>query len=157
VKEVRERVELRAELEVKAALAAAQRMGEAEFIELESRLNALDAVVESNRYYEASQADLQFHRYIWQCSGNEILSRHLELLTVPLFAFVAILRSQGLEQLVNTVEAHRPLVTALQSRDAEQIRDAFGHAATSAYGRFLDAGHEHAVVAAFGLLERAEA
>src|SRR5262245_4576299 len=58
VKEVRERVELRADLEVKAALEASQRMADAEFAELESRLTALDAAVESNRYYESSQADL---------------------------------------------------------------------------------------------------
>ena len=36
----------------------------------------------------AAQADLQFHRYIWQCSGNETICRHLELVTVPLFAFI---------------------------------------------------------------------
>lgn len=155
VKEVRERIELRSELEVKAALAAAQRMGEAEFAELESRLHALDAAVESNRYYEASQADLQFHRYVWQCSGNETLHRHLELLTVPLFAFVAILRSQGLERLVNTVEAHQPLVAALRSRDTAEIEATFRRAATSAYGRFLEAGQEQAVVTAFGLLDPA--
>src|SRR5215468_9938239 len=41
VKEVRERVELRALLEVKAALEAAARMGDPEFAELESRLSAL--------------------------------------------------------------------------------------------------------------------
>jgi DNA-binding GntR family transcriptional regulator len=153
VKEVRERIELRTVLECKAALEASLRMGDAEYAELECRLEALDSAVESNRYYEAAQADLQFHRYIWQCSGNETLSRHLELLTVPLFAFMSILRSQGLERLVNTVEAHRPLVSALRSRDAAQIRAAFEKGATSAYGTFLDAGEEQAVAAAFGLLE----
>jgi DNA-binding GntR family transcriptional regulator len=153
VREVRERVELRAILEVKAALEAAVRMRDAEFDELETRLAALDAAVESDSYYEASQADLQFHRYIWECSGNETLCRHLELLTVPLFAFMSILRSQGLERLVQTVAAHRPLVTALRSGDPVAIGAEFRQGATSAYGAFLEGGQEQAVMAAFGLLE----
>jgi DNA-binding GntR family transcriptional regulator len=153
VKEVRERVELRAELEIKAALQAADRMRPVEFEELEKRLAALETAVQSNSYYEAAQADLHFHRYIWQCSGNETLCRHLELLTVPLFAFISILRSQGLEQLTNTVEGHRPLLDALRSGEAEMIRAEFEKAATSAYGAFLQGGREPATLAAFGLLE----
>jgi DNA-binding GntR family transcriptional regulator len=152
VKEVRERVELRTILEVKAALEARTRMGDSEFAELERRLAALDRAVASDGYFEA-QADLQFHRYIWQCSGNETICRHLELVTVPLFAFMSIVRSQGLERLVNTVEGHRPLVDALRSGDAAQIRVEFERGATSAYGRFLEGGQGHAVLAAFGLLD----
>lgn len=156
VKEVRERVELRALLEVKAALDASKNMGEAEFEELERRLSALNSAVETDRYYESAQADLQFHRYIWECSGNETLCRHLELLTVPLFAFMSILRSQGLEKLVNVVEAHSPLVEALRSQDAVKIREEFQKMATSAYQMFLGNGPEHAVLAAFGFLEASQ-
>jgi len=155
-KDLRERVELRALLEVKAAEEAAVRMGEAEFAEMERRLAVLDAAVEDNRYYEASQADLEFHRYVWECSGNETLCRHLELLVIPLFAFVSILRSQGLERLVKVVEAHRPLVEALRSREAERIRAQFANGATSAYHLFLADGPERAVFAAFGYLEGAK-
>jgi DNA-binding GntR family transcriptional regulator len=155
VKEVRERVELRAVLEVKAAVEAALRMRDQEFAELETRLTTLNAAVETDRYYEAAQADLQFHRYIWQCSGNDTLCRHLELLTVPLFAFMSILRSQGLERLVNTVAEHRPLIDVLRSGDEARIRAEFLQGATSAYGMFLEGGQEHAVLAAFGLLEPA--
>jgi DNA-binding GntR family transcriptional regulator len=153
VREVRERVDLRAILEVKAALEAAERMRAKEFEELERRLAALDSTVESNRYYEAAQADLHFHRYVWQCSGNETLCRHLELVTVPLFAFMSILRSQGLERLVDTVEAHRPLVAALRSGSAAAIEAEFYKGATSAYGLFLEGRPEQAVLAAFGFLE----
>jgi len=153
-KDVRERVELRSMLEVQAALAAAQRIGGAEFEELERRLNALDSAVEANRYYEAARADLEFHRYVWECSGNETLRRHLELLVIPLFAFIAILRSQGLERLLAVVEAHRPLVTALRSGDPQQIQVEFERGATSAYSLFLKNGPEQAAVAAFGFLEK---
>jgi DNA-binding GntR family transcriptional regulator len=153
VKEVRERVELRAELEVKAALLATGKMRQAEFEELEKRIATLDAAVAANRYYEASQADLQFHRYIWQCSGNDTLCHHLELLTVPLFAFISILRSQGLEQLTSTVEGHRPLIDALRSGDSAVIGAEFEKGATSAYGAFLQGGRDPAMLAAFGLID----
>jgi DNA-binding GntR family transcriptional regulator len=151
-KDIRERVDLRAVLEVKAAEEAASRMGDEEFAELERRLAALEAAVEANRYHESAQADLEFHRYVWQCSGSETLCRHLELLVIPLFAFVSILRSQGLERLVNVVEAHRPLMAALRSGDPEEIRRAFAKGATSAYHIFLDDGPERAVCAALGYL-----
>ena len=153
VKEVRERVELRALLEVRAALEASARMGLAEFQQLEKLLGQLEEAVTTDSYYEAAQADLQFHRYIWECSGNETLCRHLELVTVPLFAFMSIVRSQGLERLTNTVEGHRPLVDALRQGEAGRIREEFVKGATSAYGRFLDGERGHAELAAFGLLE----
>jgi DNA-binding GntR family transcriptional regulator len=154
-KDIREHVELRTMLEVKAAQDASTRMGAAEFEELERRLADLEAAVKSDRYYEASQADLQFHRYIWQCSGNETLCKHLDLVTIPLFAFVSILRSQGLERLVAVVEAHTPLVSALRGGDPDRIRAEFEKGATSAYGAFLTGGPRSAVVAAFGFLEQA--
>ena len=152
VKEVRERVELRAILEVKAALEASTRMGPPEFAELERRLEALEQAVNSDHYFEAAQADLEFHRYIWLCSGNDTIYRHLELVTVPLFAFMSIVRSQGLERLGNTLEGHRPLVDALRSGNAARVRDEFEKGATSAYGSFLEA-KQHAVLAALGLLD----
>src|SRR5690348_16783288 len=86
-KDVRERVVLRSMLEVVAAEAAAARMTAQDFAELERRLAALAEPIAANNYYEAAQADLDFHRYVWHCSGNEMLCRVLELLVVPLFAF----------------------------------------------------------------------
>jgi DNA-binding GntR family transcriptional regulator len=151
-KNVRERVYLRAALEVMAAQAAASRMGPEQFAELEGRLAALESAVHSNRYYDAAQADLAFHRYIWQCSGNDTLCQLLDLVTVPLFAFISILRSQGLQKLPAVVEAHEPLIAALRASDAQRIREAFEKGATSSYREFLgDPGP--AVVSAFGYLE----
>jgi DNA-binding GntR family transcriptional regulator len=153
VKEVRERVELRALLEVKAALEASRNMGPAEFEELERRRESLNASVESDRYYEAAQADLHFHRYIWECSRNETVCRHLELLTVPLFAFMSILRSQGLERLARVVEDHSALIAALRSQDPGMIRSEFHKMATNSYQSFLGRSPERAVLAAFGLID----
>jgi DNA-binding GntR family transcriptional regulator len=152
-KDIRERVTLRALLETVAAQQAAELMGEADFAEIEKRLAALDSAVRSDKYYDAAQADLDFHRYIWQCSGNETLCKMLELITVPLFAFISILRSQGLQRLVTVVDAHEPLISALRSRDRKVIQSAFETGAVGSYRNFLGEGDDRAIAAALGLVE----
>jgi len=94
LKDVQERVALRTMLEITAAKLAAARMNDADYVELDRRLAVLGHAIAADNYYEAAQADLEFHRYVWKCSGNEMLGRLLELVAVPLFAFVSILRSQ---------------------------------------------------------------
>ena len=152
-KDVRERVAVRVVLESIAAQAAADRMTEADLEELERRLQVLGAAVACNNYYEAAQADLEFHRHVWRCAGNDTLCRLLELLTVPLFAFAAMLRSHGLQKLTAVVAEHSPLIAALRSKDPAQIRDAFYKGATSSYESFLGDSGEAAVAKAFGFLE----
>ena len=152
-KDIAERIALRASLETMAAQLAAPQMGGAEFTELYRRLQILDAAVQSNSYYEAAQADLDFHRYIWKCSGNETLARVLEFVTVPLLAFMSIVRSQGFQRLDSVVQAHEPLIVALRSGEAEEIRRNFELAATSGYQPFLSGGPESAAAKAFGFLE----
>jgi DNA-binding GntR family transcriptional regulator len=152
-KDVRERVSLRSTLEVMAAEQAATRMAEAEFAELKRRLAVLQSAVQSDSYYESAQADLDFHRYIWKCSGNETLARVLELITVPLLAFISIMRSQGLQHLLSVVQDHEPLVEALRKGNQREIRAAFESAATGGYQPFLTEGPESAAAKAFGFLE----
>ena len=151
-KDVRERLGLRALLEKMAAGAAAERMTEADFAELERRLQVLGQAIDADRYYEAAQADLEFHRFVWQCSGNDTLCRMLELITVPLLAFISILRSHGLERLKTVVQSHQPLIAALRARDWERIQVEFERGATSSYESYLGAGGERAVAEGFGFL-----
>jgi DNA-binding GntR family transcriptional regulator len=152
-KDVGERVALRSTLETMAAQRAAERMSDSDFAELERRLSLLGEAIKSDRYYEAAHADLEFHRYVWRCSGNDMLCQLLELVTVPLFAFVSILRSQGLQKLTAVVAEHSPLVEALRSRDPERIRAAFERGAVSFYEPFQAEGSERAMAGAFGYLE----
>jgi DNA-binding GntR family transcriptional regulator len=151
-KDVAERVGLRCMLETMAAKQAAERMSESDFEKLERRLQALGEAIAANRYYEAAQADLEFHRFVWKCSGNETLCHILELVTVPLFAFVSIMRSQGLQQLTTVVAEHSPLLEALRSRDPDQIQAAFERGAVSFYEPFQYDGAERALAGAFGYL-----
>lgn len=151
-REVRERVELRALLEVRAAQEAAARMGDEEFEELERRLAELGKAIQSDSYYEAAQADLDFHRYIWSCSGNETLCRMLNQLTVPLLAFVSVLRASGLQHLVDVTAAHEPLVSALKSSDPAVIVEVFARAAASSYEEFMDLTPSSRRAQAFGMM-----
>ncbi len=150
--DVRERVELRAELEVKAAKLASARMGKVEYRELARRLAVLTQAVRSDSHYEAAQADYEFHRYIWQCSGNATLTQLLEQLTLPLFAFVSLLRHSGFEHLPDVVAAHEPLVESLRSGNAARIEKAFRTGATESYEPFTDTGNGSRRAFAFGLM-----
>ena len=139
-RDIQERVELRAELEVWAAKHASTNMTEENYAELGRRLQTLTEAVQADKYYEGAQADLAFHRYIWQCSGNQTLATTLEHITVPLFAFVSLLRHSGFEHLAQVVAAHEPLIDALRSRDEARIDAAFRAGATQSYREFIDAG-----------------
>ena len=152
VHEVSERVQLRATLESLAACAAAERMDSENLAELERRLKILERAVATDRYYEASQADLAFHHYVWECSGNQTLCRVLEMVTVPLLAFISILRSQGLQRLDTVLESHAPLIDSLRTRDPEKIATAFRNGASHSYLTFLQEGTERDLASAFGFL-----
>lgn len=150
--EVRERVELRAMLEVAAAQEASRRMQEVQFQELERRLGELSAAISNDYYYEAVQADLEFHRYVWTCSGNETLVKVLEQITVPLMAFVSMMRASGLEHLAEVTAAHEPLIAALRSGDRLRIEQAFTQGATSFYEEFMSATPTSRRAHAFGMM-----
>lgn len=151
--DIRERLTLRAMLEVVAARAAAERMTPKDFEELERRLAVLGQSVESDSYYSAAQADLDFHRFVWQCSGNETLYGVLEHVTIPLFAFISVMRSHDLHRLHDVVASHTPLIEALRSRDPQQIATAFERGATASYEPFLRDGDPLVTAAVYGFLE----
>lgn len=152
-RDVSERVALRAELEVWAAKQAAVRMMAADYAELERRLEVLTAAVAADKHYEAAQADLAFHRYIWQCSGNQMLAATLEQVTVPLFAFISLLRHLGFQHLADVMKAHEPLLEALRSGDEARIALAFREGATASYREFMDPTGTSRRALAFGLMD----
>lgn len=151
-KEIRERVELRTMLEVLAATQAAERMSPADFAELHELLRNMQEAVRANDYYGAAQADFALHRFIWSRSGNGTLVKLLEIITVPLFAFVSLLRSLGLQNLPDVTAAHEPLIEALKSKDPARIAEAFGDGASATYLEFMDTAPSLSLARAFGVL-----
>lgn len=140
IEELREHLKLRVVLEGMAAADAASRMREENFTELGARLDRISRAVARNNYFEAARADLEFHRYLWECSGGRTICRMLDQLTAPLFAYVSVRRSAGREDLKRVVRAHEPIVEALKSGDPEAARSAVRLHIESSYRQFLSPG-----------------
>jgi len=124
--ELSERIEVRGVLEELAAVKAAARMTEADLQEASRLAEDVVRLVTANSYLEASEADLNFHRFLWRKSGSKTLCQTLEQLTTPLFAYLTILRSRrphGLDH-VTPAQGHGPVLEALRRREEATIRKA---------------------------------
>lgn len=122
--EVAERFELRVILEERAMTQAAPRLGEPEFATLTRLVQRITEASARDAYFEEAQADLAFHRYIWEQTGNRTLYRTLDQIAVPLFAFVSILRGANRQSLNDVVQSHEGIVEALRHPSPERIREA---------------------------------
>lgn len=122
--EVAERVELRVILEERAMTQAAPRLGEPEFAALTQLVHRITEASARDAYFEEAQADLAFHRYIWERTGNRTLYRTLDQIAVPLFAFVSILRGANRQSLKDVVQSHEGIVEALRHPSQKSIREA---------------------------------
>jgi DNA-binding GntR family transcriptional regulator len=134
--ELKERFELRVLLESVAAIQAAERMTTEELDHLRALNHEMSYHVAANAHYDASEADLAFHRFIWKNSGNSVLYNMLDQLTIPVFAYVSILRSRGSESLNRGFMSHAPLVEAIAEKDHEQIRTCCREILESSYRHF---------------------
>ncbi len=141
-REIRERIAIRAALEEMAFLEAAGRLTEEDYAALQGKLRRISDSFKRKEYFDAAQFDLDFHRYIWRRSGNEMLSEMLDYLTMPLFAFISILRSVGAEELKDIVAPHEDLIAALRSKKTSQIRRAIREHVIGSYNGFLNSGVE---------------
>lgn len=144
-KELRERLLLRGLLEGEAGVQAAPRMAPDDFVELEKRLQDICDAVAGNQGFKSAEADLEFHRYIWKCSGNDTLARILDQLSAPLFAFVSVMRQHGFKEVSDGAisvgwqrSSHEPLINTLKDGNPEAIRKAFNDAIASRYERYYD-------------------
>lgn len=122
--EVGERVALRIVLEEQAMIQASLRLGPPEFAELDHRLQRITNAIQRDAYFEEAQADLAFHRFVWEQSGNRTLYRTLDQIAVPLFAFVSIVRGAHRQSLREVVQSHEGIVDALRNPSVKRIRQA---------------------------------
>lgn len=136
--DIRERAALRSLLEGLAAVEAAAKMSEADFSLLQAHLGAIHQALEKDSYMEYVAADQAFHRLIWQLSGNRTLGLILNLITIPLFAFLSIQRSRQLHDLVRQVRSHDPILEAMRRKEPETIRQAFRTHIEGSYAHFSE-------------------
>ena len=121
-----------------AAVEAAPRFSDSALVELAARMKAVGAAVRQNQYYDAAQADLSFHRLIWETSGNQTLYRMLDQVAAPLFAFVSMRQSQDLAELRRSVRSHEPIFEAVRARKIARIRAAVRDHLTISYRQYLE-------------------
>lgn len=87
LREASDLYQVRAELEGLAARLAAQRAQPQEIEELLSLAVGMKSAAKDHGKEGFLTADLAFHRYLWQLSGNAQLAAFLEPVVVPLLAF----------------------------------------------------------------------
>lgn len=137
--EISEYIRLRLVLETMAWMDASARCHSADFAALRDRLEAISSAAGSNDYYAAAIADLDFHREIWRLSGDATLARLLDQITLPLFTFVSVRRSQRHDDLSSLVPEHAAIIDALLRRDVDEIREMVRSQAERSYRSFVQA------------------
>lgn len=137
--EMTERGRIRVVLEGMALVEAAPRMTDEAYAHLDERLHDFEQAERNNDVFARIRADFEFHRFLWQQSGNRTLQRTLEQLTSPLFAFISILRVQGYVRAPVIQNPHQLIIDALRSGDAERMRDTMRSHIEPSVASFLQA------------------
>ncbi len=120
--EIRQRMKVRIPLEELAFAEACPQLTGEDFDVLEGLTAEIALAISNCEYFKAAEADLAFHRHVWERAGNPILLRTLDLLVAPLFAFLSVLlKMTNTERL--TTEPHSLLVKGLRTRDVELARE----------------------------------
>ena len=137
--EIRDRLAMRIALEELAAIEASSRLTPDDLQELERRAAVLDRKIDAGKSAEHVNADIDFHHYFWERSGNNVLIKTLENTTLPLFAFLSVLTRGGIVDL-EPLKPHQRIVDALVSRDPERIRHEIKFHMESSYQGFMNTG-----------------
>jgi DNA-binding GntR family transcriptional regulator len=143
--EISQHVRLRLMLETAASLDAAGSADSADWDALDRKVSAMGAAAASGDYFELAQADLDFRREIWRISGDATLARLLDQITLPLFAFVSMRRSQRHEDLSYIVPEHAAIVATLRRGKRSEISLVVRQQIERSYRGFLQSpmGLEH--------------
>ena len=113
VDEVRQLYELRIEFELLALQWAKLRVKDSDLAMLDKILDVMAEAGIQKKPKEFFESDLEFHRHCWRFSGNKFLTRSLEVLVPPLFAFVLNASDDTVHESV--ARQHLRIVTALRS------------------------------------------
>lgn len=139
-REIQERIMLRITLEEIACVEALKRVTPQALDKLQSHLGDIIKAANANSYFEAAQADLEFHRCIWEISGNKMLYQILDQITVPLFAFISILRRIEEDRLESIIESHRIIIEAFESGVERRVKEVIRQHISPIYINFLNSG-----------------
>jgi DNA-binding GntR family transcriptional regulator len=122
----RKLLEVRLPLEVLAIEQAAVRMNAESAAELTSLVESLIASAEAGDMAAFHDADVGFHRRIWEMAGNEYLRLCLETVSLRLFVFSVLDRGSKLRMESHAAgQQHRGILAGLLSGDPVKARDAY--------------------------------
>src|SRR5712692_317571 len=140
--DIAERVSTRIMLEPAVCWIAANRMTPDDFDDLELHLKGISDAIHANLPFETAQADLAFHRRIWALSDCRFLYQVLDQATVPLFAFVSLLRYRRQQTLAEVVLPHEEILNALRSPDKKTLERIIREHLMKSYRDFIEPGLE---------------
>ena len=114
---------LRVELEALAIEWAKEHITDEDLESLRQTIRNMEQAaidLDLNLFYEA---DLAFHRKIWDLSDNPYLTDALERVVVPLFAFFLMKTSRRRNSYVESASMHAAIVEALPQKSAAELRE----------------------------------
>jgi DNA-binding GntR family transcriptional regulator len=111
-------------LEAEAFRLARARLTKAQQTRLMRMMEQLEQS-ESASPSDRARLDFDFHRAIWQVSGNDYLSRTLHGLTAPLFSH-SVLRIVTSKKIRHIVYSHRPLMAYLTGKTKATAEEIIG-------------------------------
>ena len=129
---------LRVELEALAIEWAKENVTEADLESLRQTIRNMEQAaidVDLDLFYEA---DLAFHRKIWNLSDNPYLTDALERVVVPLFAFFLMKTSRRRNSYVESASMHAAIVEALPQKSAAELREMVKQSLTGWKDEMLD-------------------
>jgi DNA-binding GntR family transcriptional regulator len=112
---LKEIIHVRLLLEPEAAWLARQRLDANSIRELTRLVAAIQTHAGNSDVYLSSRADFQFHRALWELSGNEILARQLTQICTAYFAYTSILPGLSKTELDAQFGSHEALQRLWQS------------------------------------------
>jgi DNA-binding GntR family transcriptional regulator len=137
--EVRDRLSMRVVLEEMAAIRASEQMNKDDFLTLDQLSKEISKAIAGGDQMEVTDADVRFHRFIWEKTGSPVLFNTLDQLATPLFAFLGILAKVGMAD-VRRLKPHSDLVKAIRTGDHAKIRKTVQNHVGGSYKEFLASG-----------------
>ena len=122
-KEIREIFQLRVELEALAVEWAKDNVTPKDIKDLRKLIEKMEqsgAGLDLDQFY---QVDLEFHRKLWDMSGNPYLVGVLERMVVPLFAFFVMKTRREKESYIRSAAMHGRIVEGLETKSAAELRE----------------------------------
>jgi len=121
--EIAQMFRLRGELEALAVVWAKENAEAADVDALVALIKRMERAAAEHNPEQFCEADLAFHRKVWELSRNPYLVDALERVVVPLFAFFLMKYTRRREAYLESAETHARLVEALPVLGAAELRE----------------------------------